>query len=149
MEQLIEAFGIDVRLITVQIINFAILLGLLSYFLYKPVLKLLAERQESIEKGIADAEAAAAAKHNAESEKAAVLKAAHLAAEEVSNRATVHAKEAAAAVEAAAEEKAAYTLSEAEKKAAQLKAAAEKEAEAEIAKVAILAAEKILQTKNS
>lgn len=39
MDQLIQAFGIDAKLITVQIINFGILLAALTYFLYKPVLK--------------------------------------------------------------------------------------------------------------
>ena len=73
MEQLISAFGIDVKLITIQIINFVVLAGLLSYFLYKPVLKILDEREEKIKQGIADAEEAAVAKASAVSEKQALL----------------------------------------------------------------------------
>ncbi|HMA79010.1 MAG TPA: hypothetical protein VKP88_07860, partial [Candidatus Paceibacterota bacterium] len=65
MEQLIQAFGIDTRLIVVQIINFGLLLALLSYFLYRPILNLLEEREAKITQGIKDAEAAAAAKADA------------------------------------------------------------------------------------
>ena len=58
MEQLIHAFGIDARLILLQVINFGLLMAVLSYLLYKPVLKVLAERQEKIAQGVKDAEEA-------------------------------------------------------------------------------------------
>ena len=58
MEQLIEVFGIDWKLILAQVVNFLILLGVLSYFLYRPVMKVLTERQQAIERGVRDAEAA-------------------------------------------------------------------------------------------
>jgi F-type H+-transporting ATPase subunit b len=145
MEQLIEAFGIDVRLITIQIINFLILLGLLSYFLYKPVLKLLADREAKIAQGIQDAEAAAAAKHDAEAEKQRIVAAAHHDAEAVAARAKVHADATTAAAVTAAAEQAAGIIANAEAASVELKAKALKESEAEVAKVAILAAEKILR----
>lgn len=145
MEQLIEAFGIDVKLITVQIINFVILMGLLSYFLYKPVLKVLNDREEKIKQGISDAEAAAQSKAEADTEKRAILTSAHKDAEEVNARAKVAADQKTADILAVAEEKAAGVISAAEKKSVDLKAQALKESEAEIAKLAVLAAEKILR----
>jgi len=147
MEAIVHAFGIDVHLIIVQIINFVILMVALGYFLYTPVLNLLREREEKIAAGIKDAEAAAAAKASAEVEKAAVLTEAHHAAADVNARAKVTAEVAAAEIVAAAEAAAHAAKAKAVLEAEQLKAAAIKASEAEIAKTAILAAEKILREK--
>ena len=58
MEEILHAFGIDWRLILIQVVNFGILAGALWYFLYTPVLKILNDREEKIRKGIEYAEAA-------------------------------------------------------------------------------------------
>lgn len=149
MEQLIHAFGLDAKLIVIQIFNFVLLLGILSYFLYKPVLKVLRERKEKIEQGLADAEAAASAKASADEEKKHIVSAAHQEAEDVAARARVHADEKSAEIVKDAEEKAAVIVRQAEERGEQLKAAAHKESEAEIAKLAVLAAEKVLKEKAS
>ena len=147
MEQLIEAFGIDVKLIVVQIINFAILVGLLSYFLYKPLLKVLQDREDKISQGVKDAEAAAKVRSEAENEKQSIVSEAHKEAEEVAARARVHAEEKAATILTSADEKAVGIVSNAEQKAEDIKIQARKDSEAEIAKLAVLAAEKVLQEK--
>ncbi len=149
MEQLIHAFGIDTRLIVIQIINFVVLMGLLSYLLYKPVLRLLAEREERIALGIKDAEAAAEAKAKSEVEKKEVLAAAHQEAEAITKRAEAFLAEQTEEAKAAAAAKAAAILEDAAKKSEELKAQARKESEAEVAKLAVLAAEKILIEKAS
>jgi len=149
MEQIIEAFGIDVRLIIIQIVNFAILMGALGYFLYTPILNALKAREEKITQGIKDAEAAAQARANAEEEKKEVLTAAHASAQEVAKRAKVSADETTATLLAVAEEKAAALQVEAEQKAEQLRAKIQKDTEAEIAKTALLATEKILRERAS
>jgi F-type H+-transporting ATPase subunit b len=147
MEAIINAFGIDVHLIIVQIINFTILMVALGYFLYTPILNMLRDREEKIAAGIKDAEAAAVAKASAEEEKKVVLTDAHKAAAEVGARAKVTAEVAAAEIVAAAEAAAHAAKAKAVIEAEQLKAAAIKASEAEIAKTAILAAEKILREK--
>ena len=147
MEAIIAAFGIDVHLIVVQIINFTILMVALGYFLYTPILNMLRDREEKIAAGIKDAEAAAVAKASAEEEKKVVLTDAHKAAAEVGARAKVTAEVAAAEIVAAAEAAAHAAKAKAVVEAEQLKAAAIKASEAEIAKTAILAAEKILREK--
>lgn len=149
MEAIIAAFGIDVHLIIVQIINFTILMVALGYFLYTPVLNLLREREEKIAAGIKDADAAAVAKASAEVEKAAVLTEAHHAAAEVNARAISAAEVTAAEIVTAAETVAQAAKAKAVVEAEQLKAAAIKASEAEIAKTAILAAEKILREKTA
>lgn len=149
MEEIVNAFGIDLRLIIIQLVNFGILMAVLGYFLYKPVLKMLAEREAKIKQGVIDAEAAAKALSQAEAEKKAILTTAHTSAEEVVAKAKGVGEETASNIVAKAEKDAAATLETAAVKAEQLRAQIQKEAEAEIAKTAILAAEKILKEKNS
>ena len=50
--------GINLPGLITQLISFAILVFLLTRFLYKPVVKLLDERAEKIKKGLSDAESA-------------------------------------------------------------------------------------------
>jgi F-type H+-transporting ATPase subunit b len=149
MEDIINAFGIDARLIVIQIVNFTILMGILGYFLYTPILNLLREREEKIAKGIKDAEDAARAKADADVAKQAVLTAAHDEARDISTRAKVSADEKVSAMVNDAEEKANAIVKNAELRAAESADRITKEAEGEIAKTAILAVEKLLREKVS
>jgi F-type H+-transporting ATPase subunit b len=56
MNELINTFHIDIKLIIAQLVNFAIVLFVLKRYAYGPVLKMMEERSDKIEKGIADAE---------------------------------------------------------------------------------------------
>jgi F-type H+-transporting ATPase subunit b len=145
MEAVFEAFGVDWRLIIIQIFNFAILLGLLWYFLYTPLLRVLSERQSKIEQGIRDAEAAETAKNKAESEGSRVVEEAHKKAEEVVEHGTVRAKEKESQILDEAKTKAAAIAESAKAAGEAEKARLLKESEAEVAKTAVLAAEKILK----
>lgn len=145
MESLIQAFGIDLRLITIQVINFVVLAAVLSYLLYKPVLKMLNEREAKIKQGLNDALAAAKARENAEEERKDIVQIAHQEAEDVGKRAEVYAKDKAAEITAAAEASAVDKIRLAEERAIALSEEAKRQSEAEIAKLAVLAAEKILQ----
>ncbi len=149
MEQLIQSFGIDAKLIVAQIINFVILLALLSYFLYKPMLKLLKEREEKIVQGIKDAEAAAKAKATADGEKKAILTAAEQKAVEINAAAASQAATRSDEIVKEAASKAESIVAAAESASEQLKIKAAKEAEADVAKAALLAAERILREKAS
>lgn len=149
MEQLIQSFGIDGKLIIVQIINFGILLALLSYFLYKPVLKLLAEREEKITQGIKDAEAAATAKADADTEKQNIVSAAQNEATQITEKATEHARSSADEIVADARDKADAVARKASKDAEELKKQTIKDSEADVAKTAVLAAEKILRNQSN
>lgn len=53
MEELIRHFGIDGKLLLAQAVNFGVLLFILYKFAYRPVLGVLKERREGIERGIA------------------------------------------------------------------------------------------------
>ncbi len=145
MEQLIHAFGIDGKLIIIQIINFAVLAGLLTYFLYTPLLRILNEREEKIKQGITDAEDAAKANADAQKEKQAILTEAQKDAQAIDARAQAFGKEKETEMIAVAQAKAQEVLADAEVKSVLLKEKALKDSEAEIAKVAVLAAQKVLQ----
>jgi len=145
MDQIISAFGIDGKLIIIQLINFGILMVALGYFLYKPMLRILDERAEKIAQGLKDAEAAAQAKAEASAEKQTILTSAHMEAGEVAKRAKAAADATAAEIVDGAQVKAAAVLTDAEAKREQIKAAALKESEKEIASLAVLAAEKVLR----
>jgi F-type H+-transporting ATPase subunit b len=147
MEQLIHAFGIDARLILIQVVNFGLLMAVLTYFLYKPILKVLAERQEKIAQGVKDAEEAGKAKAEATEEKKIVIAAANKEAEAMTARAKEHAVVKADEILATAQAKAEQTAKDALLRSEEIKAAALKESEAEIAKLAVLAAEKVLKER--
>ncbi len=56
--ELLNNLGINGKLLLAQIVNFLILLFVLHRYAYKPVLKILNDRTEKIEKGLGDAEEA-------------------------------------------------------------------------------------------
>lgn len=58
MSELVAKLGLDWRLLLAQAVNFGILLGVLTWAVYKPLLKVMGERQEKIARGLADAAAA-------------------------------------------------------------------------------------------
>lgn len=149
MEQLIHAFGIDTRLILLQVVNFGLLLAALTYLLYKPVLKMLAEREEKIAQGIKDAEEAGKARLEATEEKQGIIAAANKEAEAMSARAKEYADKKADEIVSEASKKAEQVVKDAAMRGEEMKVQARKESEAEIAKLAVLAAEKVLKERAS
>lgn len=147
MEQIINAFGIDLRLITIQIVNFGILLAALSYFLYTPILKVLDDRKRLIEKGIVDAKDAALSRENAAREKDEILKTAVTEAGSIVKRGEDAAEREAGAIVQEAHAQSARIVTDGEKKAQALADSIRRESEAEIAKIAVLTAEKILKER--
>lgn len=53
---ILNQFGINPILLLAQVVNFAILLFILKRFLYKPILKVLAERKKKIAESLQNAE---------------------------------------------------------------------------------------------
>lgn len=68
-----EQLGINPIFLLSQIVNFAILAFLLQRFAYKPILNMLDQRRERIEKGLEDARLAEEARANAENERQQIL----------------------------------------------------------------------------
>lgn len=81
--QLFKDFGFEPTFFVAQIINFLILAFVFKKFLYKPVLKVLKDREHKIAQGIKDAESARLELEKAEARKDEILKKATLEAEKI------------------------------------------------------------------
>lgn len=81
--EILNQFGVEPVMLLAQIVNFLILAFIFKRFLYKPILKVLKDRQKKIAKGLEDAETAAKAKADAEAEKELILIKASKEAEEI------------------------------------------------------------------
>ena len=147
MDQLVAVFGIDWRLLVIQGINFALLLCVLSYFLYKPVLKIIDERREKIAEGVRTAEAAARRLAEAKEQGENLVGAAARDAESLVAAARARADERHTEIVRAAESRADSILKDAAARAEEAKRQSLAESERGIAKAAMLAAEKILATR--
>lgn len=149
MEQILEVFGIDWKILGVQIINFSILMGLLWYFLYTPLTDLIEGRRAQIIKGVADAERAEEAVRDADAKKAEVLAHASIEAQNIIATARATAKTKEAEIVHDAQEKYERILSEASLKGEEIKREALTESKEEIAKLIVLGVEKTLKGKSA
>lgn len=145
MEGFLAAFGIDWKLILAQSVNFIVVIAVLAYFVYGPVMRMLDERTRRIKQGLDDARAAGEERAAVASERGGIVNAAHKEAESIVARATEDGKEVRTQIVKAAEARAEEVARDAERGAAEARRLALKESEADIARAAILAAEKILQ----
>ncbi len=102
-----EALGINLGLLIVQIIAFTIVFLTLNAWVYKPMLDMMESRKQKIAQGLEDARVAADARVNAEKEAAKILADAQAEAGKVVREATERAASAGKEVKAAAEAEAA------------------------------------------
>lgn len=149
MSELFAAFGLDWKLLIVQSINFALLLSALTYFLYKPVLKLIDERRERIAEGVRTAEAAERRLAEAKKEGDEMIGTAAREAEQLVASARSQAEIKGADIVKSAEARAQSVLKDADIRAEEAKRLALEESSKEIARAAMLAAEKILREKSA
>jgi len=102
-----EALGINLGLLIVQIIAFTIVFLTLNSWVYKPMLDMMETRKQKIAQGLEDARVAADARANAEKEAEKIIAEAQAEAGKVVREATERAESAGKDVKAAAEAEAA------------------------------------------
>ncbi len=102
-----EALGINLGYLLVQIFNFTILLIVLAAWVYKPIVNMIETRRKTIEQGLEDAREAAEARANAEKEAEKILADAQAKASDIVREATERAEQAGRDIIAAAEAEAA------------------------------------------
>jgi F-type H+-transporting ATPase subunit b len=102
-----EALGINLGLLIVQIIAFTIVLLTLNAWVYKPMLNMMDSRKQKIAQGLEDARVAAEARASAEKEAAKIITDAQTEASKIVREATERATLAGQDVKAAAEAEAA------------------------------------------
>ena len=149
MSELFAAFGLDIKLLLIQALNFAILLTVLWKFLYTPVLKMIDERREKVAEGVQKAEAADRRLADADQEGRVMVATASKEAESIVSSARGRAIEEASEVAKRAQERADQLLNDAQMRADEAKRQALAAGQKEIARAAMLAAEKILKEKHS
>jgi len=149
MADLLASFGIDWRLLIMQAINFGVLLIALTYFLYKPILKVLDERRAKIRQGIKDASDAKHKLENAEAEKESIIAEATQSADSIINKAKQVAEEKGKEIITLAEQRGEKIEKDAHMRAKEAAKRALDSSNEEIARVAILAAERLLKKKLS
>jgi F-type H+-transporting ATPase subunit b len=140
----LEALGINLGYLFVQILNFAILFVVLRAWVYKPIVGLLENRRKTIAQGLEDARIAEQARANAEQEAEQVLIKAQQEAAERVREATTRADEAAREIRAEAEKEAAEIRQAASTEAEQAKTQALGELRGQVAALAISAAQRII-----
>lgn len=72
--EIAKNFGVEPVLLAAQIVNFLILLGILRKFFYKPLLRLLKNRENTIKEGLQKAEEARALLEKTKEEEKTILK---------------------------------------------------------------------------
>lgn len=147
MSDLFAAFGIDAKMLVVQIVNFTILLGALWYFLYRPLLTFLDKRRDETIAGVENARKAERHLVHAEEERAAKLMEAAREASEIVETAKKSASTKHDSIIAEAVSKAARVLDDAAAEAEELKRTGIRESKEEIARMIIEGAEKALREK--
>lgn len=149
MNDLFAAFGVNWKLLLIQAVNFGLLLSVLSYFLYKPLLKIIDERRESVAEGVRKAQAADRQLEDAKQEGSEMVGRAAREAEQLVATARSRADEKGLEVLRTAEARAEALLKDAQARAEESKRQALLESQKDIARAAMLAAEKILKEKSA
>ncbi|MDZ4227493.1 MAG: F0F1 ATP synthase subunit B [Patescibacteria group bacterium] len=149
MSQFFAAFGLDWKLLLIQAVNFGLLLGALTYFLYKPILRIIDERRKAIEESVVKAQQADKNLADAKTEGEEMIGNAAREAEKLSAAARSRAGEVRDEIIKEAEARAASVIMDAGEQADEAKRRALQESESEIARAAMLAAEKILKEKSA
>ncbi len=139
-----EALGLNLGYLFVQIFNFLIILVVLRAWVYKPILGLLDKRRAAIAQGLEDARVAAEARANAEKEAASIISEAQAKSAQIVREATERAETAAREVKAAVDAEAAK-----EREAALAEVEVERERilgdlRSQVASLAMAAAQKLI-----
>ena len=141
------AFGINWKLLLIQAVNFTLLMAILYRYLYKPVFAMLEKRQHEIAKGIADAKAATAEKDEIANAKEGLIRSAREEGGKIVDELRKVGIEEERKLLRESQEKSAAMLAEAKIRANDEREHILRESEKEVARMAILAAEKILRGK--
>jgi F-type H+-transporting ATPase subunit b len=144
---LLGTFGIKPELLLAQLLNFAVVMAVLYFFVYKKLLASMDSRATKIEKGLADAEHAAVALRTADMEKTRVLAEARAAAGVIVAEGERRAAEERAAAAEKARAEVELVIARGKEEIALDRAKAAEEVKAEMARLLAYAMEKLASEK--
>lgn len=145
--ELFNALGLNVKILSAQLINFAILLFLLYKFGYKPILDFMQARKSKIEQGVNDAQKAEAKLKEAAFEKEEIVKEAKKEAIKIIDKAKEEADAKRKKVLEKAKEEIGEIINQEKVKIQTEKADTLKQIKAELGEMIALSLEKILDEK--
>lgn len=141
------ALGVNWKLLVAQLINFGVVLFVMWKWVYTPLLKAIDSRNAKLEKGLKDAEAAAAARTGAEKSSDETIIAARREAQRILEESQKHADAQRAEMKAKTQEELKALIQQGKDTLAAEKEKMVREARTEIAELAVLAAGKALGEK--
>ncbi len=147
MSAVLGVFGVDWRLLIINLVNFSILLGALTYFLYKPVTKMLDSRRASVEEGVKNAVLASERLKSIEAAEAGKLADATAQAEKLISDARGIALAKEKEIVQRGETAASALLSEAERQAVEAQREAVSKSKEAVAKLIVLGMERSMAAK--
>lgn len=139
-----EALGINIGYLVMQILVITIFLLLMKGLVYKPILRILDERKARIAKGLEDSRQAAIARDNADAEAKKILDSARQEAAKIRQDAVAQADETAKGIEAKANEEAREIVSAAAGDAEEERNRILSELRGQVAAISIAAANKLV-----
>jgi F-type H+-transporting ATPase subunit b len=139
-----DALGINIGYLIMQILIITILLLLMRGLVYKPLLRILDERKARIAKGLEDSRQAAIARDNADAEAKKILDSARQEAAKMRQDAVAQAEETAKAIEAKANEEAREIVASAGEAAEEERNRILSELRGQVAAISIAAANKLV-----
>ena len=147
MDELVKTFHIELNLLAAQMVNFIIVLLVLYKFAYKPILKMLNDRTNKIEKGLKDSEAAAKKLEDVAGEEKEILAIAKKEAQEIIRKSEETAKKNQDTMLSRTKDESEKILASAKKKIEQEKEKMMAEIKSEVADLVVVATGKILGEK--
>lgn len=139
-----EALGINIGYLIMQLILFTILMTVLNVYLFRPVLDSLDQRKERIAKGLEDSRQASIARDNAEAEAKSILDEARAEAGRIRAEAVASAEESRKGIESEAAEQSRVILAQADSDAEERRNGALGDMRGQVAAIAMAAANKIV-----
>lgn len=145
--EIFKAFGLDIKLLIANLVNFLILVFILYKLGYKPILKFVNDRQKKIEKGIKDAEESAKRLSDASAKQEEITSKAHKEAQVIIGKAKDQAKVQADGIIKKTQDEAHNIVDKAKKEIALEKEQTLSNVHKEAALAVIAATEKLLKKK--
>jgi F-type H+-transporting ATPase subunit b len=139
-----EALGINIGYLIMQILIITIFILLMKGLVYKPILRILDERKARVAKGLEDARQAAIARDNADAEAKKILDSARQEAAKIRQDAVAQAEETAKAIESKANEEARDIVASAGESAEEERNRILSELRGQVAAISIAAANKLV-----
>ncbi|MEA3464015.1 MAG: F0F1 ATP synthase subunit B [Patescibacteria group bacterium] len=147
MENLIETFHIDIKLLIAQIINFAIVFCVLYFFALKPLMKVMRDRTKKIEKSMDDAQKIEKKLSRTDEKYSKAISNAKKEANIIMEKAGAQAEERKKETIAKAKEEIGQIINQEKANMQQEKAKILKEIKREVADLVIVSVEKVLEEK--